>query len=83
MRRRAATRRPRRLTPRLEAIVAAAPGLAEKHAAPAAPAVGTGDAVRFVTPAGVRVLVLSDGSAPLVSVQAAWVDARDGLEAAG
>ncbi len=68
------------LTPRLEAIVAAAPGLAEKHAAPAAPAVGTGDAVRFVTPGGVRVLVVSDGSAPLVSVQAAWVDRADGLE---
>ena len=68
------------LTPRLEAIVAAAPGLAEKHAAPAGPAVGTGDAIRFVTPGGVRVLVVSDGSAPLVSVQAAWVDRADGLE---
>jgi zinc protease len=61
------------LSLRLEAMVAGAPALAEKHAVPAAPAVGSGDAVRFVTPAGVRVLVLSDGSAPLVSVQAAWV----------
>jgi zinc protease len=65
------------LTPRLEAIVAAAPTLAEKHGAPVAPAVGSGSAVRVVTPGGVRVLVVSDGSAPLVSVQAAWVDRAD------
>jgi predicted Zn-dependent peptidase len=71
------------LAPRLEAMVAAAPALAEKHAAPAAPAVGAGDAVRFVTPGGVRVLVLSDGSAPLVSVQAAWVDRVDGADGSG
>jgi zinc protease len=67
------------LTARLEAIVAAAPGLAEKHASHVAPAIGSGDAVRFITPGGVRVLVVSDGSAPLVSVQAAWVES-DGLE---
>ncbi len=71
------------LTPRLEAMVMAAPALADKHATARAPAVGAGDAVRFVTPAGARVLVLSDGSAPLVSVQAAWVDRGDGLETAG
>jgi len=71
------------LTPRLEAMVAAAPALAEKHAAPAAPPVAAGDAVRIVTPGGVRVLVLSDGSAPLVSVQAAWVDRGEGPDAIG
>jgi zinc protease len=70
------------LGPRLEAIVAAAPAFAEKRA-PGVPAVGQGgpggrtDAVRFVTPGGVRVLVVSDGSAPLVSVQAAWADRSD------
>jgi zinc protease len=67
------------LGPRLEAIVAAAPALAEKPA-PGAPAIGqrgSADAVRFVTAGGVRVLVVSDGSAPLVSVQAAWVDRAD------
>ena len=69
------------LAPRLEAMIAAAPALAEKHASPAAPAVGTGDAVRFVTPGGARVLVVSDGSAPLVSVQAAWVDRSDAADA--
>jgi zinc protease len=74
------------LGPRLDAIVAAAPGLAEARA-PGAPLVGQGgqggksDAVRFVTPSGVRGIVVSDGSAPLVSVQAAWIDRRD--EAAG
>jgi zinc protease len=36
-----------------------------------------------VTPAGVRVLVLGDGSAPLVSVQAAWVARGDELDGAG
>jgi zinc protease len=65
------------LSPRLNAIMAAAPALAERHATPSAPAVGAGEAVRFVTPAGVRVLVLPDGSAPLVSVQAAWTDRPD------
>jgi zinc protease len=68
------------LAPRLEAMAAAAPALADKHATARPPAVGGGDAVRFVTPAGVRVLVLSDGSAPLVSVQAAWVDRAEGVE---
>ena len=71
------------LTPRLEAMVVAAPALAEKHATAVAPAVGSGEAVRFVTPAGVRVLVLSDGSAPLVSVQASWIDRSEGLGSAG
>jgi predicted Zn-dependent peptidase len=65
------------LTQRLQAMVAAAPALAERHAAPAPPPVAGGAAVRFVTPAGVRVLVLGDGSAPLVSVQAAWVARGD------
>ena len=72
------------LTPRLEAMVAAAPALGrEARARAVAPAVGSGEAVRFVTPAGVRVLVLSDGSAPLVSVQAAWIDRTEGLGSAG
>jgi zinc protease len=70
------------LSTRLQAIVAAAPALAARHAAPATPAVGSGDAARFVTPAGVRVVVLGDGSAPLVSVQAAWVDRGDALDRA-
>ena len=47
---------------------------------PATPAVGTGDAVRVVTAGGVRVLVVSDGSAPLVAVQAAWAERADALE---
>jgi zinc protease len=63
------------LSPRLTAMIAAAPALAERHAIAAAPALGGSEAIRFVTPAGVRVLVLPDGSAPLVSVQAAWADA--------
>jgi zinc protease len=71
---------PAALTPRLEAIVAAAPGLAEKHASPVAPAIGAGEAVRFVMPGGVRVLVVSDGSAPLVSVEAAWAERADGVD---
>lgn len=70
------------LGPRLEAMVAAAPALAERHAARPAPPVTGGQVARFVTPAGVRVLVLGDGSAPLVSVQAAWVDAADPLDGA-
>ena len=64
MHRRGADETAAALTPRLEAIVSAAPGLAEKHASPVAPAIGGGDAVRFITPGGVRVLVVSDGERP-------------------
>ena len=48
-----------------------------------APAVGPGDAIRFVTPAGIRVLALRDAAAPLVSVEAAWVDRAGAVEGAG
>ncbi|HXU05191.1 MAG TPA: insulinase family protein [Polyangia bacterium] len=61
------------LKPRLEAMLrakAAPDGVPRR----VAPPVAGGDAVRFVTPAGVRVLVVKDVTAPLVSVEAAWAD---------
>jgi zinc protease len=47
--------------------------------------VSGGDVVRFVAPSGLRVLVLRDSSAPLVTVEAAWVVTAggDGAGAAG
>jgi zinc protease len=59
------------LKQRLEAALKSAPARAAQRAAPA---VGDGDAARLVTPGGVRVLALRDATAPLVSVEAAWVD---------
>jgi predicted Zn-dependent peptidase len=71
------------LKPRLEAMLKAAPDRALDRVTRKAPAVAAGDAVRFVTPAGVRVLALRDPAAPRVSVEAAWVGgpgAGDGPE---
>ena len=71
------------LKPRLEAMLKAAPDRALERMTRKAPAVGPGDAIRFVTPAGIRVLALRDAAAPLVSVEAAWVDRAGAVEGAG
>jgi zinc protease len=67
------------LKPRLEVMLKAAP---DRVAPRGAPAVAAGDAIRFVTPGGVRVVALRDKTAPLVSVEAAWVDRTEGPVAA-
>ena len=63
---------------RLETMLAGAEARADRQRlaqAPAVPAAGTdlgGDVVRVVTPSGLRILVLRDTTAPLVTVEAAW-----------
>jgi zinc protease len=71
------------LKPRLEAMLKAAPDRALERMTRRAPAVGPGDAVRVVTPAGIRVLALRDAAAPLVSIEAAWVDRSGAVEGVG
>ena len=53
---------------------ALAEGATRQGSAPAVarPSEGTGDLVRVVTPGGLRVLVLRERGAPMVSVEAAW-----------
>ena len=72
---------PEALRPRLEAMLRAAPGRAVERTKRRPPAVAQGDAIRFVTPAGIRVLAVRDPAAPLVAVEAAWVDRPGGGEA--
>lgn len=59
-------------TGRFQAIVSGAAARAEPPHIAAAPVEGSGDVVRVVTPAGLRILVLRDRGAPLVTLEAAW-----------
>jgi zinc protease len=70
------------LRPRLEAALARAARSERPAGAPDAALVAAGDVVRFVLPGGPRLLVLRDASAPLVTVEAAWVAGRAGAGAA-
>ena len=69
---------PEALRPRLEAMLRAAPARAVERAKRRPPAVAQGDTIRFVTPAGIRVLAVRDPAAPLVTVGAAWVNRPGG-----
>jgi zinc protease len=61
---------------RLREVVKGAEARAEARAARAAPPATVEDVARFVLPSGLRVLVLRDGTVPVVSVEAVW---RGGL----
>jgi zinc protease len=57
---------------RLEAMLASAESRADRPPATPAPLEAGGDLVRVVAPSGLRILVLRDATAPLVTVEAAW-----------
>jgi zinc protease len=63
---------PVRLDARLHEVLATAERRADQRSAQAEQPPSVEDVVRFVLPSGLRVLVLRDGTVPLVSVEAIW-----------
>ena len=59
-------------TARFQAIVDGAATRGEPPRVAATPVEGSGDVVRVVTPAGLRILVLRDRGAPMVTAEATW-----------